>query len=496
MNDYLLLLEKSRFHTTLSPTLKETVGFFLARNPGLYKPRDEKKVNSDQVQMLRRALLRIYKIDVPVYYSGSKGGHSFAAIEVTKELKGTSRHLINAGQSRAWGERINPEFILRVDRVIDQEYQTADGRGKILLTSIDHHFMEGYILNPLKRRIRNKLETMNKGKSARGLNLSNPLRKKTLKEVYEMLGLDEEDFYETAADALLSNTNFKKRFVRIPNPSGLSSVRKIDYNYFRRPDPGSHGAIDPTAAAFYTGNPLEGSANWISILKRLKKHVEACSPNPSYHRWVLRAIKDHDFKVATIEDSGSVRDLLKDYDNLKKRRKITGREADIMFFGGHLAFYSLSEFVAKIMDEMPLSGDPEKEKELADEVKITDRGSYVEIIPLSERASCYYGRGTRWCTAARDVNMFKNYNSRGELVILVPKNGGRADRIQAFSSRADSYSQIMDIHDRPVIRDIDSFYEFFDKFPSMKRKFTYYSVPNFRGKEENMVEIKKYLESR
>lgn len=43
------------------------------------------------------------------------------------------------------------------------------------------------------------------------------------------------------------------------------------------------------------------------------------------------------------------------------------------------------------------------------------------IVPEDEPAACYYGQGTRWCTAAtQGNNLFDRYNSQGPLYILLP----------------------------------------------------------------------------
>lgn len=44
----------------------------------------------------------------------------------------------------------------------------------------------------------------------------------------------------------------------------------------------------------------------------------------------------------------------------------------------------------------------------------------VKIIKLASKdASCYFGRGTRWCTAAREDNMFEEYNKQGPLFVVI-----------------------------------------------------------------------------
>jgi hypothetical protein len=43
------------------------------------------------------------------------------------------------------------------------------------------------------------------------------------------------------------------------------------------------------------------------------------------------------------------------------------------------------------------------------------------IHPLNQDAACYYGQGTRWCTAAtKSENYFESYNKWGPLYILIP----------------------------------------------------------------------------
>jgi ankyrin repeat protein len=63
-------------------------------------------------------------------------------------------------------------------------------------------------------------------------------------------------------------------------------------------------------------------------------------------------------------------------------------------------------------------------------------GADIKIIrPITKEGACYYGKGTRWCTAATtSSNMFDNYNSRGPLYIIQPKNpeerNGRQEKYQ------------------------------------------------------------------
>ena len=46
------------------------------------------------------------------------------------------------------------------------------------------------------------------------------------------------------------------------------------------------------------------------------------------------------------------------------------------------------------------------------------------LIPKTEAASCYLGKGTRWCTAATKAdNEFEAYNKDGPLLVIIPNRG-------------------------------------------------------------------------
>jgi hypothetical protein len=55
---------------------------------------------------------------------------------------------------------------------------------------------------------------------------------------------------------------------------------------------------------------------------------------------------------------------------------------------------------------------------------LLDNSEVTVYYPKTEEASCYYGQGTKWCTAAtRGENLFKEYNLLGSLYIIVGKDG-------------------------------------------------------------------------
>lgn len=82
-------------------------------------------------------------------------------------------------------------------------------------------------------------------------------------------------------------------------------------------------------------------------------------------------------------------------------------------------------------------------KEGAD--KVFENGEWLVIVPHTKEASCYYGKGTQWCTAAEQShNMFDHYNSQGNLYINIRKSDG-----EKFQFHFESGS-FMDATDTPI----------------------------------------------
>jgi hypothetical protein len=79
-------------------------------------------------------------------------------------------------------------------------------------------------------------------------------------------------------------------------------------------------------------------------------------------------------------------------------------------------------------------------------------GETIRIYKLSNKEeACYYGRGTRWCTAARENNMFDEYNKADILYVIIPKKPQyEGEKYQIAISRDDGgIEQHMNEKDEP-----------------------------------------------
>jgi len=144
--------------------------------------------------------------------------------------------------------------------------------------------------------------------------------------------------------------------------------------------------------------------------------IEGCDPtkNKEYTVFLAKMYANGGWG-ARIEDLESkIKPALEKFHLLKLKKKIPSPRNDIMRYS------DLADFVA-VMDEYE---DPE-DKVQADKgtAKTVFENDAVRIVvPEDQNAACYYGQGTRWCTASRtSTNYFGHYSKDGPLYILLPK---------------------------------------------------------------------------
>lgn len=168
-----------------------------------------------------------------------------------------------------------------------------------------------------------------------------------------------------------------------------------------------------------------------------------------YSKWLLKQYKklsSPEQKRLTREDLYKVTEILTKYNNLKKSKKIT--KTDINFFK---TLPDLYNFVDKQSDQ-----DIKTQREIKKEIKsgarkVFENSDWLIVIPDTHEAACYYGSGTKWCTASSGAeDTFKYYHDQGPLYIVISKkekdSQGRPVKYQLhFQS-----NQYMDSEDLPL----------------------------------------------
>lgn len=98
-------------------------------------------------------------------------------------------------------------------------------------------------------------------------------------------------------------------------------------------------------------------------------------------------------------------------------------------------------------EEMATSKSDEIRKIKEDAEKFYEDDTWLVIVPHTQEASCYYGKGTQWCTAATatgSLNYFNDYNEKGLLYININK---KTNKKYQFHFETNSF---MDETDTPI----------------------------------------------
>lgn len=153
------------------------------------------------------------------------------------------------------------------------------------------------------------------------------------------------------------------------------------------------------------------------ILDHIMQMLESADPTPNkqYVQWLAKVYAN---ERESMEDLISVgRDWLETYHVMKSKRILPAEANNIM----NLRFGQLQTYTQdnELLNKLQSAEEAKVDKGKASTVFENDQVRIV--VPQDQPAACYYGQGTRWCTAARSNNMFDRYASQGSLYILLPK---------------------------------------------------------------------------
>ena len=128
-----------------------------------------------------------------------------------------------------------------------------------------------------------------------------------------------------------------------------------------------------------------------------------------YMIWLIKQYVKNKFKIP--EDLSKLNSELERFSKISHKLEKT-----------NINDYSWDEFLEVIpkLEDMHTSNE-EKRIAKAGAEKLFENSNWIIIHPKTEEASCYYGKGTRWCTAAEENNYFDRYNRDGNLYIIISK---------------------------------------------------------------------------
>ena len=164
----------------------------------------------------------------------------------------------------------------------------------------------------------------------------------------------------------------------------------------------------------------------------------------------LKPLSAGQYGINRWEDIGSrLLPALEKYTKLKNKKKIPPERRDIN------QLKSLGE-LEELLDQFPDEEVASKKEQRSEE----EQGYYATkkatllyndsqikvVIPHTKAASCYFGKNTKWCTAARGDNMFDAYNDQGPLYIVLIKPLNQRYQFHWGETEED----FMDERDKPI----------------------------------------------
>ena len=156
------------------------------------------------------------------------------------------------------------------------------------------------------------------------------------------------------------------------------------------------------------------------IFDNLVRGSESIASNHKYldwmvDRWVKLKLDNPDVPVS---DKEGVEELIKAVDNFERVKNRLEQKDIYQYKTLDELFKTLTAIDSKQRREVPTRED-------AENVYETDR--YIVVVPETKEASCYYGSGTKWCTAQTDRDYFTNYKKSGELYYIIDKTKPTSD---------------------------------------------------------------------
>ena len=224
------------------------------------------------------------------------------------------------------------------------------------------------------------------------------------------------------------------------------------------------------------------------VIEILVKMFEGLDPTPhkEYTQWLIRNYINSNVHVEDV--ATNITSLLRTFDFLKRRRLIADRDIN------QYNFNSLHRVVRNT--HIPSKKEPEQSRGDYKEIFRNDR--LIVIIPRDQEAACFWGQNTRWCTAAKDNNMFKSYNQIGSLYIIIPRKPVRPGEKYQFHFEEDQFMDEQD-HDishwgRSLVRRFPELAEIFKDYAN-EHQVSWLKPPHTlsrEGWEREVMHLKRY----
>jgi hypothetical protein len=191
----------------------------------------------------------------------------------------------------------------------------------------------------------------------------------------------------------------------------------------------------------------------IDIIRYLSQHT-----NTNYIQWIARQYAANQFRL---EDVNRIKKEIIEFDRVKP--KLVNK--DLNSYQDLKSLYNeLDKF-----KEVDITSNKQQEKNVKMEgvTKVIDTPHFKVVIPTTEEAAKFYGKGTKWCTAGDEDNQFAYYNKNDVLYIILA-----GDRKFQLCMKEDQYVNERDFElERSDIEYLSKYSEYKDFLNMLIKKY-------------------------
>ena len=201
----------------------------------------------------------------------------------------------------------------------------------------------------------------------------------------------------------------------------------------------------------------------------LKKHFSGTSPDSYLHKVYYDEIvpgsaeinSNHKYLDWISKNFEAVGDEEGGFDNNLKEILLAVSKFDNQ--SQRLEIKDLNQYrdIDQLFDALKKLGETARRTvDITDDVeKIYEDNRFVVVVPKTHTASCYYGAGTKWCTASKDTTShFSTYKGNGELYYIIDKTLSTSSpyyKVALNKKIAGHTEDFWDVQDKPITNTTD-----------------------------------------
>lgn len=178
----------------------------------------------------------------------------------------------------------------------------------------------------------------------------------------------------------------------------------------------AEGKLDDIYQKYYSKIPFDTFMQIIAADPTTPVRGNEVQKPGKFSKWLLDIFMKGNLKL---EDLYKATEYLGVFMRHQKKLEISQR--NINQYTSLADLFAVIQPYREVKTQSQLSASAKKDAE-----KVFENQEWLVVVPKTEAASCYYGKGTEWCTAA-DVsdNRFEYYNQYGPLYINIHKQTQR-----------------------------------------------------------------------